>query len=179
MNCLKLASFLIMIIFLTKTTHSLRCYDCTDCKSNMTLNSISNCSANSSCAGIIFSKNGYKTNIALCLPSDYSNATNEQVGKLLAKSFGTIDNTIKVQNKRCCNTDLCVEYTDLNTYYYENNIFTTTFWMWVYLISILFPSECFDLSNDTKHQQQQQLDERNMYNQDIQRIEDVLANLIR
>ncbi|CAF0735842.1 unnamed protein product [Brachionus calyciflorus] len=107
----------------------------------MTLNSISNCSANSSCAGIVFSKNGYKTNIALCIPSDYSNATNEQVGNLLAKSFGTIDNTIKVQNKRCCNTDLCIEYTDLNTY--ENNILFASFWMWVYSISsILFLSCC-------------------------------------
>ncbi|CAF1127231.1 unnamed protein product [Brachionus calyciflorus] len=134
MSCSKLTSFLILIIFLTKTTQSLRCYDCTDCKSNMTLNSFSNCMANSSCAGIIFSKNGNKTNIALCIPSDYCNSTNEQVGNLLAKSFGTIDNTIKVQNKRCCNNDLCIEYNDLNTCSNENKKLTNRIWFWISVI---------------------------------------------
>ncbi|CAF1148764.1 unnamed protein product, partial [Brachionus calyciflorus] len=62
MNTTKFTSLLIMIIFITKTAQALQCYDCKDCKSNMTLNSFSNCTANSSCAGISFTKSGNQTN---------------------------------------------------------------------------------------------------------------------
>ncbi|CAF1157728.1 unnamed protein product, partial [Brachionus calyciflorus] len=79
----------------------------------MTLNSFSNCTANSSCAGFSFTKSGNQTNLALCVPSNYCTTSNEQVQHLIAQSYNISNKTINVQKKRCCETDFCIKYSDL------------------------------------------------------------------
>ncbi|CAF1110002.1 unnamed protein product, partial [Brachionus calyciflorus] len=101
MNIFKLSPFIAMIFMIAKTTQALKCYSCTDCNSNMSLNPVNECIPDTSCLGILLSVDGATTNAAGCFENDFCTATEEQIKSYLAENFGFNKNSIGVIKRRC------------------------------------------------------------------------------
>ncbi|CAF0800860.1 unnamed protein product [Brachionus calyciflorus] len=106
MNALKLTSFLILIIMVTKTVKALKCYSCYgDCTNQY---QIAECAANDQCAGVNYSYNGQNSNLAGCIDSSYCSATQDDVKYLISLLTGESADLIKINKAQCCGTDLCI-----------------------------------------------------------------------